>query len=198
MTRLGLALQSKAWSGAGTSGLTPTQGHVLRILAGRGPLRLSDVAQHLGVSAPTASDSVRVLAEKGLVTKKKDPSDGRVVRLGLTRKGRRYAQETSEWPDFMVTALETLTKPEKEVLLTSIIKLIRDLQARSEIPEERMCVNCRNFRPAGKASESHYCSLLDSPLKHHQLRLDCGEHEPADDKTADARWRSFLRVADRR
>ena len=52
------------------------------------PVRLSDLAQELGVDVSTVSRQVQALEQKGLVDREPDPVDGRAMLLQLTRKGR--------------------------------------------------------------------------------------------------------------
>lgn len=61
---------------------------VLARLGSIAPVRLSDLAQELGVDVSTVSRQVQALEQKGLVTRGPDPVDGRAVRLELSRKGR--------------------------------------------------------------------------------------------------------------
>lgn len=58
------------------------------VLAGA-PLRMSELAQGLLVSRPTASRVVDRLVDRGWVQRWHDPDDRRVVRLELTAEGRR-------------------------------------------------------------------------------------------------------------
>jgi DNA-binding MarR family transcriptional regulator len=52
------------------------------------PVRLSELAQELGVDVSTASRQVQALEQKGLVDREPDPVDGRAMLLQLTRKGK--------------------------------------------------------------------------------------------------------------
>ena len=184
LNKLGLALKSQAWVGAGERGLTPTQGQILTLLRTRGDraLRLTQVAEQLAISPPTASDSVRALVEKGLVRKARAKDDARAVALELTVTGHGEAQQAAAWPDFLLKAVDTLTPAEQEVFLTSLIKMIGALVERAQIPMQRMCVVCRHFQPGVHADRqaSHHCKLVDAPLGSRHLRLDCPEHVPAE------------------
>jgi len=52
------------------------------------PLRLSELNRHVLLSQPALSRLVERLAERGLVSRRADPADGRGVRLSLTAAGR--------------------------------------------------------------------------------------------------------------
>jgi DNA-binding MarR family transcriptional regulator len=54
-----------------------------------GPLRLSELAERMGVTAPTASRAVDGLVELGLLERLPDPGDRRAVRIDVTESGRK-------------------------------------------------------------------------------------------------------------
>lgn len=193
LSKIGMALRSQAWQGANARGLSPTQGQVLALLAsGTRGLRLGEVAQRLGVSAPTASDSVRALVEKGLVHKEAAPDDARAVMLTLTLEGKKEATNAASWPDFLLSAVGSLSEPEQEEFLLALVKVIRCLTERGQIHLARTCVNCKSFEPnvhEGTAMP-HHCRALDAPLATRHLRVDCIEHEQA---TPAARAEIFAR-----
>lgn len=194
LSKIGLALKHKSWEGAGGQGLSPTQGQILATLRSSEGLRLSEVADRLGVSVPTASDSVRVLVDKGLVKKTRDARDARALVLQLTDDGQRAAKLTSSWPDFLATAVDELSAEEQQVFFLGLMKMIRALQARGEIPVTGMCVSCRYFRPNAHESgeKPHHCALVDAPFGSRHLRIDCKEQEPADEATRERNWARFL------
>jgi DNA-binding MarR family transcriptional regulator len=73
--------------------MTSTQRLALFETAIGGPLRLSDLAQRLGITAPTASRAVDGLVELGLLERLPDPGDRRAVRIDVTRPGRKLIEE---------------------------------------------------------------------------------------------------------
>src|SRR5438132_4651015 len=149
LAKIGLALRSQGWRDASENGLTPTQGQILALLGAprATPLRVVDLARALGVTAATTSDAARALARKGLVVKTRNPEDGRAIALGLTRRGKRAAARVAAWPDFLMVAVDALSPGEQAVFLKGLVKMIRTLQERGQIPIARMCVSCRFFRP---------------------------------------------------
>jgi len=57
------------------------------------PLRLTELNRHVLLSQPALSRLVDRLAERGLVSRRADPADGRGVRLSLTEAGRTVQRE---------------------------------------------------------------------------------------------------------
>jgi DNA-binding MarR family transcriptional regulator len=182
LAKIGLAWKTRSWRLAAPHGLTPTQGQILAALRPAGPegRTLGELAEGLGVRPPTASEAVGALERKGLVRRRQDPDDGRAVRIALTRRGRGAARRCSDWPEFLAEAAGELSEAEQKVLLGALIKLIRRMQERGEIPVARMCVQCRYFRAHvyRDAERPHHCDLVDAPFGEGDLRLDCPDFQP--------------------
>jgi len=69
-------------------GLTPSQWSALAMVDASGPLRIGDLAEREGVSAPTATRVVASLEELGLLSRASDPADRRTSYIALTDDGR--------------------------------------------------------------------------------------------------------------
>ncbi|MBY6242749.1 MarR family winged helix-turn-helix transcriptional regulator [Methylosinus sp. Sm6] len=199
LDRIGAAMRSERWSAAEGAALTPTQLDALAFVAGRGDkgVRLRAVADHLAVSQPTATDSVAALVRKALVTKTPDPEDARAVLLRATAAGREASFAAQTEDSSIERALATLPPPEQEELLRLVIKTIRALQEAKAIAPQRLCVDCRHFRPFlhEDAELPHHCALVDAAFGGRHLRLDCPEQEEAPQAQRDAAWTEFLRAA---
>lgn len=64
---------------------------LLRVLIDEGPLPLSRLARLAHMDAGMATRRVRALADAGLVTRRADPNDGRVLVIETTAEGERAA-----------------------------------------------------------------------------------------------------------
>jgi DNA-binding MarR family transcriptional regulator len=194
LAKIGLALKQQAWVEAGGRGLTPTQGQVLALLrANPAGLRLGALADLLGVTAATTSDSVTALHRKGLVAKLPMADDGRAVLVRLTAAGVQEAAAAAAWPDFLLEAVDELSGAEQAAFLRSLVTMIRTLQARGRIPVARMCVSCRFFQPFrhDHPTTPHHCAFVDAPFGDGELRLDCPDHAAAPAEQAERSWRVF-------
>jgi DNA-binding MarR family transcriptional regulator len=183
LTKIHLALRNQAWRTNENHSVAPAQRQILLLLRSR-PHRaptVSDIAEYLTVTPGSASLAIRGLAESGLVRKSRSGPDARHVTLALTAKGRRRADSTLKWSDFLARAAETLTVPDQEALLRTLLKILLILHERGEIPAIRMCLTCRHFRPNVHAAseQSHQCAMLDAPFGDALLRIDCPAHDPA-------------------
>jgi DNA-binding MarR family transcriptional regulator len=193
LAKVGIALRQQAWAEAGGRGLTPTQGQVLALLrANPAGLRPGALARQLGVTQPTASDSVAALQRKGLVAKTPMAGDGRAVVVRLTPAGVREAAAAA-WPDFLLEAVDELSAAEQAAFLRALVTMIRTLQERGRIPVARMCVSCRFFQPFRHVDPArpHHCAFVDAPFGDGELRLDCPDHAAAPPEQAAHTWHAF-------
>jgi DNA-binding MarR family transcriptional regulator len=194
LNKLAMVLRWGAWRQSGRHGLHPTQAQILTLLASRPQgLRLGELAEALGVTSATTSDSVAALLRKGLVGKAPAPGDARAVVVTVTPNGRREAAAIGSWPDAMLAAVGDLDPAEQGALLRVLVKMIRSLQERQAIPAARMCVTCRFFDPyAHPGSERpHHCRFVDAPFGDAELRVDCFDHDPAPADQQDTAWTRF-------
>jgi DNA-binding MarR family transcriptional regulator len=75
----------------------PENGRVLRVIASRGEVRPTDIADTLGVELPRVSKATAVLEERGLITRSHPAgADRRRVLLALTPPGRDAILDTLE------------------------------------------------------------------------------------------------------
>ncbi|MGL4325407.1 MAG: MarR family winged helix-turn-helix transcriptional regulator [Beijerinckiaceae bacterium] len=195
LDRLAAVLRADQWSAANAVGLNPTQGSVLSFLAGRAPagVRVKAIAAHLGVTQPTATDSIAALERKQLIRKTVVPDDGRAVAVCITDQGREMLKTIGMAASSTGTALALLEPAEQAELLLLITKLIRSLQVADAIPVQRMCVTCQHFRPNihGDAAQPHHCAFVNAAFGNRHLRLDCSDHEPAAPAAQAATWTAF-------
>jgi DNA-binding MarR family transcriptional regulator len=73
---------------AGGSELTPTAASALATVERHGPLTPSELAEIERVKRPTATRTLRVLSEAGLLDRAPDPEDGRSALVSVSPAGR--------------------------------------------------------------------------------------------------------------
>lgn len=183
LAKIGLVIRQHAWRKAGGRNLTPTQAQVLSVLnAAPSAPGLTEVADALAITPATASDSVRVLVDKGLVRKERSNADRRAVRLKLTASGRSEARRLAGWPELLTGVIDELDGHERALFLRALVKMIRGLQERRAIPVQRMCVDCQFFAPNvyDDTRNPHHCHYVNKAFSDGQLRLDCPDHTLVD------------------
>jgi len=139
---------------------------------------IGGIAEELNLTPPTISDAVRVLEDKEMVLKTRDPKDERVVRLDLTARGKSTARRLKEKQNPLLKVITHLTEEEKVSLLSLLIKLTKFFQDKGLVSVARLCANCQYFHPnryPGK-EKPHHCGFVDSPFGEPELQIDCSEH----------------------
>ena len=106
-------------------------------------LRLGALADQLGFSAATTSDSVSALQRKSLVTKGPTAGDGRGVVVRLTVTASREAAAAASWPDFLLEAVAELSTAEQSAFLRGLVAMIRTLQEKGRVPFARTATPVR-------------------------------------------------------
>ncbi len=196
LTKVALALKHQGWQGATSRGLSPTQGQILALIAGAvDGLRPSTIAEQLAVRAPTVTDSVRALVDKQLVEKVADVTDARATRLRLTLEGKSEARKAAGWPDFLVTAVDSMNADEQETFFQGLLKMIRTLQVREQIPVSQMCLTCIHFQPSvHDGDRPHHCAFVDAAFGNRHLRLSCADHQTASSFAQESNWAAFQSI----
>ena len=196
LSKVSVSLKRRLWRDAASRRISPLQAQVMAFLRQRSThgATVSDITRMLGVTMPTASDVIAVLVKRGVLRKFRTERDGRVFTVMLTARGRRRAEQVMGWPDFLLWAAELLPPEEQENLLRTLIKLIKSIQERGEIPVARMCVTCTHFRPHVHEDRErpHHCALVDASFGDRLLRIDCNEYEAAPSEQQGRQWQAFL------
>jgi DNA-binding MarR family transcriptional regulator len=196
LSKVAIAVKSQSWKEASETGLTPTQGQILvhlNLWENEEP-RISELAEALGVTVPTASKSISALVEKKLVRKNPSSNDARNVVISLTAKGKKTALKAAGWPDFLMGAVGVLTRDERTTFFRGLLKVIRTLQEKRQIPAVRMCLTCSYFRPNiyPDQSQPHHCAFVDAPFGDSDLVLDCPDHEKLSSEESKRIWEMFI------
>lgn len=67
--------------------ITPSYLRALRVLSRHGPMRLSELSEHLRIAPRSTTEVVDALESRGLVERRPDPGDRRATLAGLTSHG---------------------------------------------------------------------------------------------------------------
>jgi DNA-binding MarR family transcriptional regulator len=101
---------------------------ILKLLTHQGPMRLSAMAQVLGLDASTVSRHARQLEDRGLLERTDDPDDRRASRLAVSELGSSCLVKGFEARRHVVTgALEDWTDEERETLRALLHRLVQNL-----------------------------------------------------------------------
>lgn len=194
LERVAMALRADDWVSARAAGVNPTQFAILAALEGRSEgLSVREIAAQLGVSQPSATDSIAALERKGYLERRPAPNDKRSVRIVVTPQGQAPLAAAHNTRSVAEQAAGALDRQQQEELLVSLVTMIRHLQETGAMPIQRMCVSCRYFRPYvhSDAHKPHHCAFVDAAFGQHELRVDCREHETADPSARAATWAAW-------
>ncbi len=113
------------------SPLPPSHVKVIFHLFNNGSSSISDIASKLDISKPNMTPVIDKLLSEGLVYRKEDPNDRRIVRIDLTQKAHDMAVEHKKrLKDILLSKLMTLSNEdlvEMKDLVTNLAKIISKL-----------------------------------------------------------------------
>jgi DNA-binding MarR family transcriptional regulator len=108
--------------------ITPEQYWLLKRLARRGPMNISELAQGLGITNSSATTAAQRLEKSGLVVRERQQSDERIVLVRLTDTGREVLQR---WAQRQRQALAELLAPLSPEERASLLHLLQKLLPRT-------------------------------------------------------------------
>lgn len=134
------------------------------------------VADYLGTTRGTASQTIRALERRGLLVRHRDAADRRRFHLRPTTRGRRLAR-LALGPAVLAEALARLGPGGPGRLEASLRDLLRALQRAHGGVAFGVCETCRHLRDEGAGRAR--CGLTLEPLARSDRALLCREHEAA-------------------
>ncbi len=118
--------------------LHPNQAAALvSIWALEGQVTPATLSRRLFLEPHTVSELIIRMEKKGLVTKRKDRKQGNVVRVSITRKGRKVCLKAMG-QDFIHDIMSSLSDEQREQLWTSLSILYREVLKELGIEDENL------------------------------------------------------------
>jgi DNA-binding MarR family transcriptional regulator len=134
------------------------------------------VAEYLGLTKGTISQSIQVLERKDYVSKSQDSEDGRVVHLALSEAGKQLLEEIKPI-DVFAQAQAIISSHNFTTLEDALNSVLIELQKANNAKSFGVCHSCINFVEV----ENHYlCNLTQLPLSQNDSVKICREHVLAD------------------
>lgn len=168
INRLARLDAATAWGGD----LNPTQHAVLDYLgrANRFSRSPSHVAQYLGTTRGTVSQSFKSLVQKGYVTERRSELDKRAISFELTATGKDIAKADNP----LTAALAASPKGEQDTLLASLTTVLERVLSQNNGRSFGICKSCRHHEITSKGG---YCRLLSEPLLPFETHQICFEQD---------------------
>ena len=159
-------------------GLNPAQWEALRFLARANRYSCSPgaLAEFLGVTKGTASQTLIALESKGYISRSRCDHDRRSVAICVTEKGRALLERDPL--QCLQGATGVISDEDLAVLADGMERLVRNLQRKQGRPEFGACVRCEHFRPENcQGSEGVHCRCaltgdLLTPEEQHKICVD--------------------------
>lgn len=134
------------------------------------------VAEFLGLTKGTISQSIQVLERKNYVEKSQDSDDGRVVHLALSTEGKQLLDELKPI-DVFAQAQSIISSQKFTTIEEALNSVLIELQKANNAKSFGVCHSCVNFIEV----ENHYmCNLTQLPLTQNDSKKICREHILAD------------------
>lgn len=105
--------------------LTVSELHMLDAV-GRDGCTVTEIAQSMAISMPSATIAIKKLEKKGYVSKERDSDDARRVRIRLTALGRKSEAAHRWFHRQMVHNIEKAFVPDERELLLRVIRQLND------------------------------------------------------------------------
>ena len=155
------------------AGLELVQLHALRYLSlcNRYSDTSAAVADYLGLTRGTVSQTLATLERKGLLTKEGDPNDGRVSHCHLTNEGRKLVDQLVP-PKVVAKAAAAL--PDASATTEQLTELLRHMQRANRLATFGTCESCVHFTT--EAQGTFRCGLTEERLRVADSRKICREH----------------------
>lgn len=155
-----------AWDGD----LNPTQRTVLAYLgrANRFSRSPSHVAEYLGTTRGTISQSFKSLLQKGYVSERRSAQDKRAISFELTIKG----EEIARLGGGLEQSILNLDDQQKQALQASLSGILKDFLSQNKGVAFGVCNTCIHFETTGTGG---FCRLLSEPLTPEETSLICHE-----------------------
>ena len=180
LERLCVLLRAEIRAAGADAGLQPIHVQTLRYLVSCN--RYSDsplaLAEFLGQTKGTVSQTVKVLEAKGLIRKTADAVDRRMVHLGLTDRGMELVRD-SKADQRLAEAMAQLPTGVRDDLNDGLERLLRSLQQVNRCKSFAPCRTCRFNQPQ---PDGFRCGLTGEALSDHDVQLICREHAYPDEE----------------
>lgn len=178
LERLGSYLRADSRQALNEHGLQPVQLEVLHYLSVCNSFSDTPiaVAEYLGQTKGTVSQTIKLLESRGLLEKLDDPQDKRILHLKLTKAGRNLLGSIIPTP-FFAQACNSLSDAEKSQIQSALSLLLNHVVGSNQLQSFGICKTCRHNR--FNQADGHFCDLAKIKLPTETTELICREHQYA-------------------
>lgn len=114
--------------------MTGIQYTILSIIDRHAGISSAELSRRFFVTAQTMNEIINGLVQRGLIARKEDPANKRILRMRLTAAGRKLLKECDDIADQIeAAAFDWLATKDHETLRRSLLLLLQGLSARKSI-----------------------------------------------------------------
>lgn len=177
LERISHLLRADARRADSRAGLQPVQLEALHYLSlcNQYSNTPAAVADYLGLTKGTVSQTLQVLESNGYVEKQPDTTDRRVVHLLLTEKGRELVAIAIP-PRTLRGGIDSLPENARRQLGTTLRLLLDAMQRENQLRSFGICKTCRHNTDLG--GDRFRCELTGGTLNSNDVTRICREHQP--------------------
>ncbi len=177
--RLAALFRADARRAGGGKRLQPVQLEALHYLSicNRYSNTPAAVAEFLGLTKGTVSQTLRILQADHLIEKEIDQKDRRIVHLSPTERGRELVTRSIP-PQRLQNAIGQLSEHTQDNIANALNLLLHNLQQANELKTFGLCKTCRYLRT--EADQVHRCGLTEEHLHEDDTGKICREHTTAE------------------
>jgi len=106
------------------SELSLLQGYALTHLFFKGPLKISELCEHMMVSLGAASQMVDRLEKLAMVVRIADPDDRRVRKVSVLENGKKFVQENFAFSQSWLSNIPANITPEQEMQIVDTLSIL--------------------------------------------------------------------------
>jgi DNA-binding MarR family transcriptional regulator len=114
--------------------LSLLQAYALTYLFFKGPIKISELCEHMMVSPGAASQLVDRLEKLELVERIADPKDRRVRKVTVLDKGEKFVQEHFVFSQSWLSEIPTNITPEEEAQITVVLSILMQSSGKHNQP----------------------------------------------------------------
>ena len=101
----------------------------------KGPIKISELCEHMNVSPGAASQMVDRLEKLEMVHRVADPEDRRVRKVTVLDKGEKFVQEKFVFSQSWIGEIPANITPEQEAQITSILSIFMQSSGKNNQPQ---------------------------------------------------------------
>lgn len=115
--------------------LSLLQAYALTYLFYKGPIKITDLCEHMMVSPAAASQLVDRLEKFEMVGRAADPKDRRVRNIVVLEKGEKFVEENFIYSQSWLSKIPAKIKPEQEEEIINVLSMLLELSETNNTKE---------------------------------------------------------------